>query len=143
MAENEQNKEQEQEPKAAEPRVKVKLPKKKSRVGGIAVEILDGSFLTRDLILTQLPFLYFMMALSMLYIANNYYAEKTFKETRNVETELKELRSEYITVASELMNESKQSAVAKKVESIGIKESTVPPKKIIVKVEELKKLLNN
>jgi hypothetical protein len=44
--------------------------------------------------------------------------------------ELKDLRSEYITVLSEIMSESRQSELAKKLENTGIKELKNPPSKI-------------
>ena len=69
----------------------------------------------------------------MLYIANSYYAEKTIRQIDRVNQELKEMRSEYISTKSELMIMSRQSQVAASVEELGLKESVVPPKKIILK----------
>ncbi|HNB34323.1 MAG TPA: FtsL-like putative cell division protein [Bacteroidia bacterium] len=43
------------------------------------------------------------------------------------------MRSEYISVKSELMFKSRQSQVAKEVLPMGIKQLTVPPKKIVLK----------
>ena len=49
--------------------------------------------------------------------------------------EIKELRTQYIVVKDSLVIKSKQTEVAKALasKSSGIKESVVPPKKIIVK----------
>jgi len=79
-----------------------------------------------------LPYIFFVAILAMLFIANSYVAEKTIREIDHIATELKELRSEYITTKSDLMVLSKQSQVAKMAVSLGIKESVVPPKKIII-----------
>jgi len=43
------------------------------------------------------------------------------------------LRSEYISVKSDLMFKSRQSQVAKEVLPLGIKQLDVPPKKIVLK----------
>jgi hypothetical protein len=52
------------------------------------------------------------------------------RRTDTLNREIKELRSEYISILSELMSESKQSAVAAKLDTLGIKELTTPPFKI-------------
>jgi hypothetical protein len=90
------------------------------------------------MIVGLMPFAFFLTILSLIYIANSYYAERTIREIDSLSKELKELRSEYISGKSELMYSSKQSNVAEKSEEFGIKESLVPPKKIKVSQEELR-----
>lgn len=95
-------------------------------------QLLGGTFLTRDRAVSLLPFLFFLTFIAIFYIANTYLAEKTIREIEKVKKEVKELRYEYITTKSELMFHSKQTQVAKSLESTGIKESTTPPQKIII-----------
>jgi hypothetical protein len=99
------------------------------------VDIINGNILTNKYSLKQVPFMMFMTGITLLYIANSYYAEKKIRQISKVTNELKELRSEYITSMSKLMFVSKQSEVAKTAEEMGlqIKESTNPPGKIIIK----------
>lgn len=101
------------------------------------IGVLDGSFLTRDNVVNNLPFLAYLFGLGILYIANSHYAEKTVILTNRMEKEVKELRSDYIATRSELMFASKQSEVAKAVQQMGIYESRTPPKKIVVKSREM------
>ncbi len=101
------------------------------------IGVLDGSFLTRDNMVNNLPFLFWLFGLGIIYIANSHYAEKTVILTNKMEKEVKELRSDYIATRSELMFASKQSEVARAVQSMGIYESRTPPKKIVVKKEEI------
>jgi len=49
-----------------------------------------------------------------------------------LQKELKELRYEYVSVKSNLLQNSRQSKVAMGLSDKGIKESTVPPEKIFV-----------
>lgn len=77
-----------------------------------------------------IPYILFVTFLTMVYITNSYYAEKTVREIDKTNNTLKELNSEYITIKSELMFKSKPSEVAKMVINTGIKESVVPPGKI-------------
>ncbi len=105
--------------------------KRQSKVARSFVSLFSGSFLSREETLRQLPFLFFLAFLGLLYIGNGYYAERTVRKISLLTTELKELQSEYIITSSELMFLSKQSEVAKLAIPLGIKESVVPPKKIV------------
>ncbi|MCF8296385.1 MAG: hypothetical protein K9J13_02475 [Saprospiraceae bacterium] len=89
--------------------------------------VMDGSILTKEIVLRLLPFTLFLTFIAVIYIANSYYAEKKIIETERVNTEINELRYEYITTKSELMYYSKQSEVVKKLQEKGIKESVTPP----------------
>ena len=108
--------------------------KKPNKIARSFLNIFSGNFLSKDTVIHQLPFIIFLTAIGLGYIANGYYAEKSVREISHINTELKELKSEYITTKSELMFMSNQSEVARASAPLGIKESTVPPKKIVVKV---------
>lgn len=98
--------------------------------------VLDGSFLTRDDMLNNIPFLLFLFSIGIFYIGNSHYAEGTVISMERLNREIKELRSEFISTRSELMFVSKQSEVARSVVDIGIYESVVPPKKIVITADE-------
>lgn len=106
--------------------------KKESKVGRSLANVVSGSFLSKEKTFQQVPFLLFLSLLAICYIANGYYAEEKIRELNKITNELKELKSEYIISKSDLMFISKQSEVAKASETFGIKESLVPPKKIVV-----------
>ena len=108
-----------------------------NRIGRKIVSVLDGSFLTKENVTDNIPYLGFLFVLSLIYISNSYYAEKNIRDNTKLTRKLKELKSEFITVRSELMFVSKQSEVAKAVSQKGLYESVVPPKKIIVEPEQL------
>ncbi len=76
------------------------------------------------------------MALSLFYIGNTHYAEKTVRRINHVQTEVEDLRADYTTMKSDLMFASKQSEVARKVKEFGLKESLTPPYKIVVEKGE-------
>ena len=104
-------------------------------VGGAFQNVLGGHFLRRERSVRLLPYLLFLAILVMFYIANTYYAEKKEREIQALRKSLKELRYEYITTRSGLMRESQQSEVAIKLRETRIKESRVPPVKVIKKEE--------
>jgi cell division protein FtsL len=74
------------------------------------------------------PFVLFIAFLAFLYIANNYYAEHKVRNISKLQKELKEIKYEHISTKSKLMQLSRQSQIAKKMEHTGVKESTEPVK---------------
>lgn len=116
--------------------LELKTGKEKNKAGnkltrGIG-NVFSGTFLAGEKSVSQFPFLLFLVLLAILYITNGNYAEKKLRALSKLNKDLKELRSEYITSKSELMFFSKQSEVAKATAYMGIKESVVPPFKIVI-----------
>lgn len=95
-------------------------------------DVLDGSLLTRDNVVGQLPFVLFLTLLLVIYIGNRYHAERVIRQSLRLQNELRELRARAISTASELEYMSNQTQVAKLVEqkNTGLKYSDQPPIKI-------------
>ena len=87
---------------------------------------------SKESLVKSMPFVFFLMAIALLYIANSYEAERVIREIDKTGKELKVLRTEYISVKSELMFTSKQSEVARMASTFGIYESKTAPMKIVV-----------
>ena len=102
-------------------------------------DIIGGDLLSKHAVLRNIPFLVFLAILAMLYIANTYYSEKTFKEIEKTRNELKELRYQYITAKSAFLNFSRQTEIAKRVRPMGISGTTKPAYKIFYSKALLKK----
>ncbi len=116
--------------KSEEPLVDEK-PKEKSRLSSTMQKVADFDFnISNTWLLQQIPFGIFVVALLLLHIWNGHNTERIIRKTDKLSKEIKELRSEYISILSELMSESKQSTVAKKLDTLGIKELVTPPIKI-------------
>ncbi|MFO7863064.1 MAG: FtsL-like putative cell division protein [Salinivirgaceae bacterium] len=113
------------------------LPKSKANKRNFLKEIVDGSILTNDFFVAQLPFIFFLTALGIVYIGNSYHAEKMVRQTKQLELELKRLQPEAIAISSELMQQSNQSQVANLLKSKNLEliESREPPIKIVVNKE--------
>jgi hypothetical protein len=91
------------------------------------------SYFDRKSIIYFMPYVFFLTGCAVVYIANSYLAERTIRDIDKTERDIKELRSEFITGKSELMYRSKLSEVASAIESKGLKESTMAPKKILLR----------
>lgn len=80
--------------------------------------------------LANIRYLLFLAFLALIYIANTHYADRSMMAINQLQKELKELRWQYMTSKSQLMYKSKQTEVAKLVESLGLQEVQQPPSKI-------------
>ena len=125
-----------EEPKQKEVEKKVVIEKNTTKKKGLLFKFLSaifgGTFLSNERSLKHIPYVLFLCLLGLLYIANGYWADGKIRTQNKLITEIKELRSEYISSKSDLMFISKQSEVAKAVEKLGIREPIVPPMKILV-----------
>ena len=83
-----------------------------------------------------LPKILFVLALSLIYISNTHYAEKTVRRINTIRADVEDLRADYTTRKSDLMFASKQSEVARKVKAQGLTESLRPPFKVEVESGE-------
>ena len=103
---------------------------------GVFMSFVTGSFLSNEVIIKNLPYIFFLTFLGILYIANGYYSEKTVKQLYRINNEIKELRSEYISNKSDLELLKQQSQVAFSIKSLELKESLTPPSKIIIQKQD-------
>jgi hypothetical protein len=83
-----------------------------------------------------LPKILFVLMLALVYIGNTHYAEQTVRKINLMQVEVEDLRADYTTLKSDLMFSSKQSEVARKVKAFGLKESLIPPYKVVVEEGE-------
>ncbi len=115
---------------------KVKVP----RVIGESVStMLDGTFLTKENFLKQAPFFFYILGVALIYIAINFYADKTLLSIERTKEEIKELRFEYLTVSTELIRYTQASNVKNLLLEQGIRRPVTPPSKIIISSEKSKK----
>jgi len=86
--------------------------------------------------LKYIPQILFITSITIFYIGNNHFAEKTTREIEKLEIEVEELRADYTSLKADYMFSSKQSEVAKKVDKLGLIENETPPVKIVITESE-------
>jgi len=109
------------------------IKKESDELKGTSIrDILNGSLLTRGIILKHIGFIIWLTFLGIVYIGNSYHAEKVARSINRLQREVKDLRAESITTAAELMYVSRQSVVQQMVKNskLEVKESVEPPYKI-------------
>ncbi|PKP54088.1 MAG: hypothetical protein CVT92_00720 [Bacteroidetes bacterium HGW-Bacteroidetes-1] len=111
-------------------------PKKKKIFSRAFHEVLGGDFLIQDWARKQLTFITFLAGIALIYIANSFYTESIARRIDTISREMKELQFEYISSKSEMMHESKQSELTRKLKNYGLKESVEPVKKIVAQKKQ-------
>ncbi|MBK8498793.1 MAG: hypothetical protein IPL52_08245 [Flavobacteriales bacterium] len=108
-----------------------------TRLPRMLISVLNGSFLTKEKVLGNMPFILFCAALMITYIAYGYHTERIVRDLERTGAELKEQRAEYLTVRAELEKQEQQSQVAGRIEGLGLHESRVPPVQLPVDKKDL------
>jgi hypothetical protein len=103
---------------------------------GIEKRLKLESYFEEGFPVQYLPKILFVILLGLIYIGNTHYSEKTVRKINNIQAEVEDLRADYTTLKADLMFASKQSEVAKKVKVYGLKESLIPPSKVVVEKGE-------
>jgi hypothetical protein len=80
----------------------------------------------------EIPFVCFLAALALIYIANRHVAEDYVRDMEKLNKEVKSLSWEYKSLKADLMLKSTLNQVSKKVDTLGLKVLTVPPQKIVM-----------
>lgn len=90
-------------------------------------------FISTDEATRALPFVLFLGLLGMIYIGNRHLAEKNIRDIDKLTKEVHELTWEYKVTKADLAYKSTLSEVAKRVDTLGIKESLQPAQKITIR----------
>ncbi len=94
---------------------------------------LNFSRYSTELIFANFRYILFLGFLMLIYIANAHLAEKGVRDIQRVETEIKQLKWEYITIKSETMYKSMQSQLDQSLDRTGLDLEPEGPKVIEVK----------
>ncbi|ERJ58225.1 FtsL-like putative cell division protein [Sphingobacterium paucimobilis] len=96
--------------------------------------IFSPTRISTYLVTKNLPFVAFLVFLTLLYISNRHLAERTVRQIDRLGKEVKELSWDYKSLSAELMKLTTQTEIAKRADTLGLKERTEPP----IKLEVLK-----
>ncbi len=131
------NKVRETQHEAAPEKRETKAASGPMRMPKALIGVLNGSFLSREKVLENMPFILFCAGLMLCYIGYGYWTERTVRDLDRTSSELKEMKSEYLTVRSHLEQAQQQSHVATDISALGLKESKTPPMRITLNEDQL------
>lgn len=120
-----------QEKKAKEKKEK----KKKSSGPNAFTQILNGDFLTKEFVLNNLSFIFFVMFLLLLIVGKGYYGKELTHNIDETQKELDEMTADYVEAKARLEEETRRYELTQKMEPRGLKESERDTKVIRLKKE--------
>ncbi|HMR57298.1 MAG TPA: FtsL-like putative cell division protein [Cyclobacteriaceae bacterium] len=103
-----------------------------SLFSGLEKKMKLESYFEEGFPVQYLPKILFVVLLSLIYISNTHFAEKTTRKIDRLQSDVEDLRADYTTLKADIMYASKQSEVARRVKELGLKESLNPPFKVVV-----------
>jgi len=115
---------------------KKKIIKKKAAAAkkpNAFVQIMNGDFLTREFMLNNLNFIFFIIFLLLLVVGKGYYGKELTKEVNDTQLELNEVTSDYFESKARLEEETRRVRLVDELESTGLKETVNPTKVIRIK----------
>ena len=124
--------EQEEEVQEQEELVAPKEPAKEGSATAFFRKLFTEGVVSKESASGMFPFIIFLCFLVMIYIANSHWTMKNIRSIDILSKEIKELSWEYKSLKADLMFKSKMTEVAKKVDTLGLKELIEPPKKIVI-----------
>jgi ABC-type transport system involved in cytochrome bd biosynthesis fused ATPase/permease subunit len=121
-------------PKAEKPKP---APREKRTAKASAfTQILNGDFLTKEFVLNNLNYIFFIMFLLILLVAKGYYGKQVNKDLDNAQRELDQNAAEYIEAKARLELRTRRYKLAEKLETREIKETKNATKVIRLKRKE-------
>lgn len=121
------------------PQKSTKKIKKKSakRSGNVLIQILNGNFLLKDFVVNNLGFVFFVFLLLILLVSKGYYCKDVSKKIVETQLEVDAKTTEFYDKKARLEFVTRREILVKKLNPIGIYETTKPPKVIRIKnIEE-------
>lgn len=97
------------------------------------VQILNGDFLTKEFMLGNLTFIFFVMFLLLLTVSKGYYGKKLSDDVNRTQLELNELTSDHFEAKTRLEEETQRVKLVDELAPRGLKETVNPTKVIRIK----------
>ena len=98
--------------------------------------ILKADFLVNNDAIKNWRFIVFCTILAIIMIAFSHSAERKVHRIAKLNTEVRELRSEFVDMRSALMKLKMESTITNKMAARGVKPSETPPYKIKINITE-------
>ena len=96
-------------------------------------QILNGEFLTKSFVLNNLPYIFFILLLLIVFVAKGYYVKQLNDEIEINEKELNENAAEFTEAKTKLEEETKRYKLVEKLKDRELKESLNATKVIRIK----------
>lgn len=125
-------------PKVEKVQVKSKLKKeaKKSTRPNAFAQILNGDFLSKEFVINNLGFIFFVLFLLLLIVGKGYYGKQLTRDVDAAQKDLNEMTSDYVELKAHLEEVTRRYRLVEKLEPKGLKETVNPTRVIRLKKKD-------
>jgi hypothetical protein len=109
--------------------------KPKGRPSAFA-QILNGDFLTREFVLNNLNYIFFVILLLLLIVAKGYYGKQLTRDVDEAQNHLNEVTSDYVEAKARLEEKTRRYRLVEKLEPLGVKETQQETKVIRIRTKK-------
>ena len=95
--------------------------------------IVKGGFFNSNFLFDNYKLILLLVSIAMVSIVSSHSTDTKIYKIRKLELEVRELKSEFVSVRTNLMNARMGSNLQKKVKALGLESSTTPP--FVIKTE--------
>lgn len=127
---------QEAEAPKVEQKKKTSAKSSKRKGPGTFMQILNGDFLTKEFMLKNLPFFFFLMFLLLISVGKGYYGKQLTKSVNDTQAELDEATGDFFDAKARLEENTQRAKLIERLERSGLKETTNPTKVIRIRKDE-------
>lgn len=99
-------------------------------------QIMNGDFLTKDFVLNNLNYIFFLIFLMVLLVSKGYYVNQLTQNITVEERKIREINADYVETKAKLEEVTRREELIKRLKEAGLKETTNPVKVIRVKEED-------
>jgi hypothetical protein len=103
---------------------------KKSSRSNPLISIINGDFLSKEFVLNNLSFIFYVIFLLLMLVSKGYYDKQLTKELDNTQKELNEIMGDFVAAKAQMEEETRRVRLVEELAPLGLKE-TVNPTKVI------------
>lgn len=115
----------------------LKSVKKKTSKPNAFAQIMNGDFLTKEFVLNNLNFIFFIMFLFLLIVGKGYYGKQLSKDVDTAQKQLDEMTADYVEIKARMEEDTRRYKLVERLTSRGLIESEDSLKVIKIKKIEL------
>jgi len=108
------------------------MEKKEQNIG----DIVKGNFFNPDFLFSNYKLILLLVGIALVSIISSHSTDNKIYKIKKLEIELRELKSEFVSVRTNLMNARMGSNLQDKVKALGLESSTTPPHVIKIEAEK-------
>lgn len=114
----------------------VKTKKTVGNSGRFLISLVSGDILTKEFVLNNLSFIFYVIFLLVLLVGKGYYGKQLTKNVDQSQKELNEVLGDYVAKKARLEEETRRIQLVEELTPYGLKETVNPTKVIRLKEDE-------